>query len=117
LQYLGATGDPSIDAYRLGGKTGTRGFAPFGLWAEQAATATVEYQVPIAHFKVGTWTFNGFCDAGRVLWSSETLDFVTPGLGTRFYLKSVAFPAVGIDVSYATHDERLVISGSIGMSF
>ena len=117
LQYLGATGDPNIDAHRLGGKTGTRGFAPFGLWAEHAATATVEYQVPITHFKFGTWTLNGFCDTGHVVWRAEALDFVTPGLGTRFYLKSVAFPAVGLDVSYSTHDDRIVTSGSIGMSF
>jgi outer membrane protein assembly factor BamA len=117
LQYVGATGDPYIEAHRLGGNTGTRGFAPFGLWAEHAATATVEYQAPITHFKLGTWTFNGFCDTGHVVWRAETLAFVTPGLGTRFYLKSVAFPAVGLDVSYSTHDARTVISGSAGMSF
>ncbi len=39
LQFLGATGDPAIDGYRLGGRIGTRGFSPLGLWAEHAASA------------------------------------------------------------------------------
>jgi len=116
LQALSATGDPFVDAHRLGGQTGTRGFTPLGLWAEHAATAALEYQIPLAHFTPGTWTLNGFCDTGAVLWSSQRLSFVTPGLGSRFYLKNFAFPAVGVDVAYSTRDERFVVSAAVGMS-
>ena len=116
LQYVNATGNAALDAHRLGGQIGTRGFTPLGLWAEHAATATVEYQVPVAHFKSGTWTVNGFCDAGALVWESDSWRFVTPGLSTRFYLKNVAFPAVGLDIGYSTRDERVVTSASVGMS-
>lgn len=115
-QFLSATGDSVVDAVRLGGKIGTRGFTPLGLWADHAATAALEYQVPIAHYGAGTWTVNGFCDAGAVVWQSDSWRFVTPGVSTRFYLRNVAFPAVGVDVGYSTRDERFVTAVSVGMS-
>jgi outer membrane protein assembly factor BamA len=117
LQYQGSRGDPYLDAFRLGGQVGTRGFVPQGLWAEHIGTATVEYQVPLRHFTFGTWTFNGFCDAGRYVWKSHAVNFATPGLGTRFYLRNVAFPAVGLDVAYSIRDHRFVTSGSLGLTF
>jgi outer membrane protein assembly factor BamA len=117
VQYLGSTGDPYVDAFRLGASVGTRGFVPQGLWAEHIGTATVEYQIPLRHFAFGTWTLNGFCDTGRFVWKSQAVNFTTPGLGTRLYLRNVAFPAVGIDVAYSVRDDRWVPSGSLGLAF
>ncbi|MGC4068476.1 MAG: POTRA domain-containing protein [Polyangiaceae bacterium] len=52
LQYLGSTGDPYVDAFRLGASVGTRGFVPQGLWAEHIGTATLEYQNPTATLRL-----------------------------------------------------------------
>lgn len=115
LQYLGATGDRFVDTQRLGAQVGTRGFAPQGLWANQIGTASLEYQVPLYHSSFGTWTANVFCDTGRFLWDARTTNFITPGLGTRFYLKNVAIPAVGFDVAYSKYNGGFVTSFSLGL--
>lgn len=116
LQYLRAAGDPLLDAQRLGAQVGTRGFVPQGLWASQIGTASLEYQVPLHHFSFGTWTANGFCDTGRFLWNGDTTNFMTPGLGTRFYLNNVAIPALGFDVAYSEYNGGFVTSFSLGLT-
>ena len=116
LQYLRAEGDRLVDAQRLGALVGTRGFAPQGLWASQIGTASLEYQIPVRHFSFGTWTANGFCDIGRFLWDGQTTNFMTPGLGTRFYLNNVAIPALGFDVAYSEYNGGFVTSFSLGLA-
>ncbi len=95
-------GDPVVDAIRLGGQPGSRGFLRAGLWAESAATATAEYQVPVWRPSWGVLTAAGFVDAGLTRWQGHETNYAAPGLGLRLFLRSVALPAVGFDVAQAT---------------
>lgn len=95
-------GDPIVDALRLGGMQGSRGFLRAGLWAETAGTFTVEYQVPIWHPSWGIVSWAGFCDAGITRWEGTSTNYLAPGIGFRMYLRNLAIPAIGFDVAQAT---------------
>jgi outer membrane protein assembly factor BamA len=95
-------GDPVLDAVRLGGRPGSRGFVSGGLWAETAATAAAEYQVPVWRPGWGVVTVAGFADAGLVRWRGEARRYVAPGAGFRVYLRNVAIPVLGFDVAWAS---------------
>jgi len=95
-------GDPFLDALRLGGRPGSRGFVSQGLWAERAATAALEYQVPVWKPRWGVVTLAGFTDAGVVRWRSHTTRYLAPGAGLRLYLRNVAIPVLGFDFAWAT---------------
>lgn len=110
-------GDPVLDAVRLGGRPGSRGFEQTGLWAERAVTAYVEHQIPILRPAWGVLTANAFADAGSVEWKSQRTDYISSGAGVRLYLKRMAFPALGIDVAYSFEDRRVLAAASIGLSF
>jgi len=116
VQGVVSEGDEVLDAALLGGVPGTRGFERLGLWAERAATAALEHQIPILHFDWGIWTVNGFAEVGWVKWRDRRDWFATPGAGFRLYLLGVAFPALGVDVAYSTDDRRLLGMGSFGLS-
>jgi Surface antigen variable number repeat len=109
-------GDPVLDAALVGGVPGTRGFERLGLWAERAASVTVEHQVPVLRFSWGIWTLNGFGEAGASRWRDRREEYVTPGLGFRLYLLGLAFPALGVDVAYSIEDERALGMASFGFT-
>jgi outer membrane protein assembly factor BamA len=111
-----ADGDPILDAVLLGGVPGTRGFERLGLWAERAATLTLEHQVPILRFGWGIWTANAFAEAGVTDWRDHRDAFVTPGAGIRLYLLGVAFPAFGVDLAWSLEDRRSLAMASFGLS-
>jgi Surface antigen variable number repeat len=107
-------GDAVLDVLLLGGVPGTRGFERLGLWAERAATVTIEHQMPLLRFDWGIWTVNGFAEAGAAGWRGGRESFVTPGAGFRLYLLGVAFPAVGVDVAWSIEDQRPLGMASVG---
>lgn len=95
-------GDAVLDAARLGGLTGSRGFRSQGLWAEAAASAALEYQVPFWRPRWGLLTAAGFCDGGWARWRERDTRYLAPGTGLRIYLRDVAIPVLGFDVAWAT---------------
>jgi hypothetical protein len=111
-----ADGDPILDAVLLGGIPGTRGFERLGLWAERAASITLEHQVPVLRFSWGIWTANAFAEAGATEWRDRDDAFLTPGAGIRLYLLGVAFPAFGVDLAWSLEDQRPLGMASFGFS-
>jgi outer membrane protein assembly factor BamA len=110
-------GDPIVDALRLGGRPGSRGFTFGGLWAETAGTFTAEYQVPIWRRPWGTVTGAAFCDAGATRWKGEPTSYLAPGLGMRLYLRQLAVPAIGLDVAQATGQSSPAVSFVAGFRY
>ncbi|MEL6758911.1 MAG: BamA/TamA family outer membrane protein [Myxococcota bacterium] len=108
-------GDEFLDALQFGGAAGVRGFRDQGVWAERAVFGTVEYLVPMFDWG-GTWALAGFADVGAFTWREEDVNYVNPGTGFRFFLRDVAFPAVGIDVTYNTVDDVVRASALIGFA-
>lgn len=107
-------GHELLDAILLGGRTGSRGFVQGGLWAEEATTVTAEYQLPFWKLSWGVLTANAFVDAGVVGWRGESLTYATPGVGMRLYLRNVALPALGVDVTHGPTTHDLMISVAAG---
>jgi outer membrane protein assembly factor BamA len=110
-------GDAVVDALRLGGRPGSRGFVQGRLWAESAATTTVEYQVPVWRPSWGVLTTAIFTDAGLTRWRGAETDYVAAGLGFRTYLRDVAIPALGLDVAQATGMSAPTVSVHAGFRF
>ncbi len=109
-------GDPVLDAVLMGGLPGSRGFERLGAWAERAASAVVEHQVPVFRTSWGIWTANTFAEAGASEWRGRRDGWVTPGVGFRLYLLGVAFPALGVDAAYSLEDDRVLGMASFGFS-
>lgn len=107
-------GDPVLDAVRLGGLPGSRGFQSQGLWAEDAAQAALEYQVPVWRPRWGALTVAGFADAGVVRWRGDETRYLAPGLGMRVFLRNVAVPLLGFDVAWSTTAERPAFAVQLG---
>lgn len=111
--YL-ARGDEVLDAFQLGGRPGSRGLRDAGLWVERGATATLDYQVPVWRPRWGTVTGAGFVDAGVSTWSGERTRYLAPGVGLRVYLRSVALPAMGLDLAASTAQPGVATSFFLG---
>lgn len=107
-------GDPVLDAVRLGGLPGSRGFRSQGLWAEAAASAALEVQVPVWRPRWGVLAAAAFCDAGWARWRGEDTRYVAPGTGLRLYLGNVALPVVGMDVAWASGASAPAFSVQVG---
>ncbi|MCP3098250.1 BamA/TamA family outer membrane protein [Myxococcus sp. K15C18031901] len=113
-QHNQSWGDAFLDAQLLGGRTGSRGFATGTLWAETASLATLEYQVPLWSPRMMTLTAHAFVDVGRVEWRNTVLRYVSPGIGVRAYVREVAIPAVGFEVTRDPQTGDVVTSVAVG---
>jgi outer membrane protein assembly factor BamA len=109
-----SAGDPLLDAFALGGRPGTRGFLTEGLWAERAASATLDYQMPVWRPGWGTMTAIGFVDAGVSRWAGDTTRWLNPGAGVRLYVRNVALPALGLDFAWSGAGGRVATSFFLG---
>ncbi|MDC0707863.1 BamA/TamA family outer membrane protein [Stigmatella sp. ncwal1] len=114
--YERSKGEPTLDAVLLGGRTGSRGFVNAGLWAEEAGTFTVEYQAPLWSPRFATFTAHAFVDVGAVRWNSHPTRYVAPGVGLRAYLRNLAIPAVGVEVTRSAETGKLVPSVAVGFA-
>lgn len=108
-------GDPVLDAVRLGGLPGSRGFQTQGLWAEDAAQAALEYQVPVWQPRWGAITVAGFTDAGLVRWRGEVTRYLAPGVGMRVFLRNLVIPALGFDLAWSTTGDGPAFSVQLGL--
>jgi outer membrane protein assembly factor BamA len=109
-----STGDPVLDAFVLGGKPGTRGFRTDGIWAERALTSTIDHQVPVWSPNWGTLTVSTFADAGVSTWRGQQTRWLSPGIGTRLYLRNVAIPATGLDFAWRIGANRPAVTFFVG---
>jgi outer membrane protein assembly factor BamA len=116
VQGVAVDGGRIADARLLGGITGTRGFELQSLWVDQAATVTLEHQIPVFVRGWGIWAANVFVDAGRASLGGDHDSFITPGAGLRLFLPRMNFPALGFDVAYSTEVDNVFISASVGLS-
>jgi hypothetical protein len=107
-------GDPVLDAVRLGGIPGSRGFRTQGLWAEDAVTAALEDQVPVWRPTWGVVAGAAFVDAGAARWRGEETRWVAGGTGLRVYLRNVAIPVLGFDIAWATGVDAPAFSVQLG---
>jgi outer membrane protein assembly factor BamA len=110
-------GDPVLDAVRLGGAIGSRGLRSEGLWAQDAARAALEYQVPFWRPGWGVLTAAAFCDAGAVRWRGRGTEYVAPGVGLRAFLRNVAVPVVGVDLAWASGQRVPAPSVQLGFRY
>lgn len=109
-------GDPIADVRLLGGRPGSRGFEAQTMWADRAATLTVQHQVPVLVRGWGIWTAVGFVDLGYAALEGRGNGFVTPGAGVRLHLPRTSFPAVGLDASYSLESDALFTTVSVGVT-
>lgn len=114
LEAQGVEGDAEVDALRLGGRPGSRGFPAGGLWAERAATAALEYQVPIWRPAWGVATGLVLLDGGVARWRGAETRYVSPGVGVRLYVADIALPALGFDVATSSTIGKAVVSVTVG---
>lgn len=108
--------DSALDTRLLGGRVGTRGFEQQGLWADRAATLTLDHQVPVLTRGWGIWAVAGYVDVGAASFAGEQKRLVTPGLALRLYLPRLSFPAIGVDVSYSFETDEPFLAVSAGLS-
>lgn len=119
LQYMTVRGQAPIDQFVEGGGIGTRGFETEGLWLDTLAAGTLDYQIPFFKPSWGTWTLGAHTDFGVADEGGESKPqgYVSPGVGLRLYLKQVALPALGVDVTWSVADERPLVTAFFGASF
>ncbi|WP_224365539.1 FtsQ-type POTRA domain-containing protein [Hyalangium versicolor] len=114
--HIQGHGDPVLDAQLLGGRPGSRGFAQDTLWGDTVSTLTLEYQVPLWSPRLATVTAHAFVDVGRVQLEESLTRYAAPGVGFRVYLRSVAIPAVGVEVTRSPETGKLLPSVAVGFS-
>jgi len=112
--FLGAM--PVVFEERLGGLDGSRTLPGTALFAaDRYASLNVAYQVPFLSLGPGTASGVAFGEVGRYSRNEEPgVTYGGPGVGLRLYLKSVAMPAVGVDVGYELGSRRVAFSLVVG---
>ena len=108
------TSDALLDAFLAGGQPGTRGFHNQGLWATRLATLALEYHIPVWRPGWGVWTVLGFVDAGALDGQSGPKTFVQPGAGFRMFLRQIALPALGVDMTYSLEEHSFWAAVAVG---
>ncbi len=95
-RYLGRQDEK--DGVRVGTGKGFRGIPSAGAWVEEFSTVSLDYQVPLKSGPTGTVTIGPFVDFGHLKGSSNedgVIDYNSIGIAMAYYLKQIAFPAVG----------------------
>jgi len=111
-----AAGDlPDVFEERISGKPGFRALPPEQIPADTYAGGFIAYEVPWLHLSWGTVTAQGYWENGMFSRTeSDTTWFYGPGGGFRLYLKKIAIPAVGIDVTANLEEGTVEASAAIG---
>jgi hypothetical protein len=106
------------DTLRLGNKKGFRGISGNGLWARNAAAASIDYHIPFLKRKHGVWTIAPFVDYGMYnpVHSLPEDWFVAYGVGAYMYLNTFAIPGIGIVAGHNDNFMGSFLTVSAGMS-
>ncbi len=111
--------EPSSQGERLGGP-GYRTL-PFGeTFSARYAAAYSGLETPVARTAWGVLTLTAFYEAGVYETGPDGSEcaelFHGPGGGFRFYLKNIAFPALGADFAYDIPRGQIEFGASLGVS-
>ena len=81
-----------------GGTKGFRGIPSFGLWYEEGAFLSLDYNVPLTRRKYGTWTVGPFVDYGSYdhVFEASLSSYTAWGVAVNLYLNTIAIPGLGI---------------------
>ena len=113
--HAGAGNLPDVFEERISGKPGFRALPPEQVPADTYAGGFMAYEVPLLYLSWGTVTVQGYWENGMFSRTeSDTTWFYGPGGGFRLYLKKIAIPAVGIDVTANLEEGTLEASAAIG---
>lgn len=107
---------PVQKQFRLGGMDGTRILPMKKIAAEEYASATAIYNIPLWIFKGGTISSKVFYEVGY--FKSDLIDrtlFHGPGIGLEFFINKLAIPAVGINLGWNLETGEMQFSAGIGM--
>ncbi|HUW41614.1 MAG TPA: hypothetical protein VMV90_11465 [Rectinemataceae bacterium] len=111
--------EPSSQSERLGGP-GYRTL-PFGeTFSTRYGAAHADFEFPVARSAWGLLTLTAFYEAGVYETGPDGGEraelFHGPGGGLRFYLRHIAFPALGADFAYDVPRGQIEFSASLGFS-
>ncbi len=107
---------PVQKQFRLGGMNGTRILPMNKIAAEEYASATAIYNIPLWIFKGGTISSKVFYELGY--FKSDLIGrtlFHGPGIGLEFFINKLAIPAVGINLGWNLETGQMQFSAGIGM--
>lgn len=89
-------------------------------FSNEAASAYVQYEAPMASLSWAVFTGCAFYEAGTYRMGPEDdaafHAFAGPGAGMRMYLKNIAMPALGIDLAYNQLERNVLFSATLGFS-
>lgn len=105
------------DSLMLGRDKGFRGIENKAIWANRAQSLSLDYQYPVKSYGYGTWTIAPFVDITRYdpIMDLPEDTFFSSGIGGYLFLKSIAFPGIGLVVGYTNEYEDMFFSLSLGM--
>lgn len=118
------TGGDKRDALKSGRRyskgKGLRGIPDGGYFTDVLATASVDYQFPLAFTKYGVWTLAPFGDYGRINGYLNTHDDLWQkayGLGSYFFLTGIMLPGVGLVAGRNETFNNNFVEFTVGESF
>jgi len=107
-------------ALKVGGSPGMRGINDSGVWAKAYGSLAIDYNIPLSTHDSGTWTVAPFFDAGKIQSitnSDETINYTAYGIGTYYYFKEIAIPAIGIYMGMNNKYQKVFSSFTLGFKF
>lgn len=115
----GAAGNkPDVLEERISGRTGTRTLPADIISADNYANYSIVYEYPFARFNKGAITLLGFWEQGVYNKDHSSYNsYYGPGGGILFYLKRVAFPAVGFNYAKNLKTDHNEFSVNVGLNF
>lgn len=109
---------PQISEHRIGGIQGSKTLPLEMVSTDSYAALTLFYEIPVIHFDWVTFTMLQFFEGGfyKNERTPQPVKYYGPGFGIRMYLKDIAIPALGFDVSYAIPEKELLSSIAFGFA-
>ena len=115
----GAIGNrPPLLEDRLGGKNGSRTLTAGNMPADDYINYSIIYEYPLVKLKYGAFTTLLLWEQG--IYSNEDSKnnhYYGPGAGLLFYLKRIAFPAVGLNYAVNLKTKENEVSANISSRF
>jgi hypothetical protein len=109
---------PALIEDRLGGKNGSRTLTAGIIPSDNYINYSIIYEYPLVKFKAGALT-------ALLLWEqgiysnddSKNNKYLGPGAGLLFYLKRIAFPAIGLNYAKNLKTKEHEISANVNSRF
>lgn len=118
--FISAGGGNKPESFRkrIGGKEGFLTLPADIISADEYASSTLSYEVPLDRYSFGFLTGFVFWEQGRYAYDNDNIeDFYGPGAGLRLYLRRVAFPAMSLNYAHNMENGYSQLIFTIGFSF